>query len=237
MAFPDRPSWHVCHETIYQALYHGDKGGLSRDLTLRLRTGRPLRKRRRSSAERRIRFIAPASLIDLRPGIVEARQRIGDREGDLIVGRMSGSATGTLVDRRSRYVRLARLPCGHGAEQLRIAIGPVPASLPGHARLTLTRDQGSEMACHDKLTGQFRDGIFFARPGSPWQRGSNENVNGLLRQYFPKRTDLSVFTLQDLRDVEQKLNGRPRKILGWQTPAQIFSQSVQRSTVSVATIT
>jgi IS30 family transposase len=183
-----------------------------------------LRKRHRRAGAR-LKFIAPASLIDCRPAVVEDRQRVGDWEGALIVGRMSQSVIGTLVGRRSRYVRLVDLPAGHSAGQLRAAIEPVLASLPGRTRLTLTWEQGSEMAHHNRFAGQFADGTFFAHPGSPWLRGTNKNINGLLCQYFSKGADLSVFTPQHLRDVEQRLNSRPRKILGWQTPAQVFGLS------------
>ena len=135
---------------------------------------------------------------------------------------MSQSAIGTLVDRRSRYVRLVHLPDGHSAERCRSALEPVLASLPAPARLTLTWDQGSEMAHHDRLAELLAEGIFFAHPGSPWLRGTNENTNGLLRQYFPKGSDLRAFTPDNLRDVEHRLNHRPRKILGWQTPAHVL---------------
>ena len=138
LTYPTRSTWHVCHETIYQALYHRGRGGLSRQLTRRLRTGRPLRKARRSPGQRRIRFVAPALLIDHRPAVVDDRGRIGDWEGDLIVGRMSRSAIGTLVDRRSRLLRLVHLPDGHSAAQLRRALLPVLTALPGPARQTLT---------------------------------------------------------------------------------------------------
>lgn len=141
------------HETIYQALYHGGKGGLSRARTRRLRTGRPLRKRRRRAHARQVRFLAPAQLIDARPLAVEDRRRVGDWEGDLIVGRMSRSAIGTLVDRRSRYLRLVHLPDGHSADRCRHALEPVLADMPPAARLTLTWEQGSEMAHHDRLAG------------------------------------------------------------------------------------
>jgi IS30 family transposase len=221
-AFPDRPEWHLCHETIYQALYHGGKGGLSRTLTKKLRTGRPLRKRRRSSTARTPRFLAPAQLIDARPAVVEERSRIGDWEGDLIVGRASRSAIGTLVDRRTGYLRLVHLPDGHAAERLRVAMLPVLGELPAVARQTLTWDQGSEMACHDLLAEHFADGIFFAHPASPWLRGTNENTNGLLRQYFPKGSDLQRFTAADLRTVERRLNDRPRKRLGWRCPTRVM---------------
>jgi transposase, IS30 family len=224
--YPDRPGWQVCHETIYQALYHGGKGGLSRQLTSKLRTGRPLRKRRRTPSQRQGRFIAPAVLIDHRPADAALRQRIGDWEGDLIIGRSSQSAIGTLVDRTSRYVRLIHLPASHDAPALRDALTIVLASLPEAARLTLTWDQGSEMALHDQIAPLLHDGVFFAHPASPWQRGTNENTNGLLRQYFPKRTDLSIHTAADLHAVEDRLNNRPRKTLRWRTPAEIFAASL-----------
>ncbi len=222
-AYPNRSEWHLCHETIYQALYHGGKGGLSRTLTKRLRTGRPLRQRRRSPVARSPRFLVPARLIDQRPAEVEHRTRIGDWEGDLIVGRLSRSAIGTLVDRRTGFLRLVHLPDGHGAEQLRVAMLPVLAGVPALARQTLTWDQGSEMACHDLLAEFFADGIFFAHPGSPWLRGTNENTNGLLRQYFPKGSDLRGFSVADLREVERRLNERPRKRLGWRSPARAMA--------------
>nr|WP_264072781.1 IS30 family transposase [Mycobacterium palustre] len=142
--YPDRPEWHICHKTIYQALYLGRKGELSRALTAKLRTGRPLRKRRRKATERTPRYIVPAVLIHRRPPIVETRTRIGDWEGELIVGKHSRSAIGTLVDRTSRAVRLIHLPCGHGAEASIDAFGHVLDALPEAARRTLTWDQGSD---------------------------------------------------------------------------------------------
>jgi IS30 family transposase len=133
---------------------------------------------------------------------------------------MSRSAIGTLVDRRTGYLRLVHLPDGHTAEQLRVGMLPVLTRLPALARQTLTWDQGSEMACHDLLAEYFADGIFFTHPGSPWLRGTNENTDGLLRQYFRKGSDLRAFTIADLRAVEHRLNDRPRKRLGWRSPAQ-----------------
>jgi IS30 family transposase len=227
LTYPDRSSWHVCHETIYQAIYHGGHAGLSRQLTTRLRTGRPLRKRRRRANERTPRFIAPAALIDRRPTVVETRTRLGDWEGDLITGRVNQSAIGTLVDRASRYVKLVHLPGGRSAPALRDALTLVVLDLPPELRRTLTWDQGSEMAHHDRIAPLFRDGVFFAYPGRPWERPSNENTNGLLRQYFPKRTDLSIHTAEDLRAVEERLNNRPRKTLGWRTPAQILGAGLR----------
>jgi IS30 family transposase len=228
-AHPERPSWHVCHETIYQALYHGGKGGLSRTLTRRLRTGRALRRRRRRADQRQVRFIAPGRLIDQRPPEVETRLRIGDWEGDLIVGRLGRSAIGTLVERRTRYLRLVHLPDGHNAEQHRAAMARLLAKLPPAARLTLTWDQGTEIAYHDRLAEYFAEGIYFARPASPWMRGTNENTNGLLRQYFPKGTDLRSHAPTELAHAERRLNHRPRKILGWRTPFEIFHAALPHS--------
>jgi len=154
----------------------------------------------------------------------------GDWEGDLIVGRHSRSAIGTLVDRRSRVVKLIHLPAGHGAEQLRLQPISALGDLPALHRLTLTWDQGSAMAEHDQIAEHFRDGVFSAHPASPWQRGSNENMNGLLRQYFPKGSDLSVHSPADLRAVEVKLNQRPRKTLDWCTPDEVFARDAMIST-------
>lgn len=223
--YPDRPTWHVCHETIYQALY-GAQGGLSRRLTSKLRTGRPLRKRRRRAHERTPRFIAPGTLIDHRPDLVEDRVRVGDWEGDLITGRGGLSAIGTLVCRRSRYIKLVHLPGRRTAEELIAGMRHTFADLPASARLTLTWDQGSEMAGHDQIADLFAEGVFFAHAGKPWQRPTNENSNGLLRQYFPKGSDLRVHTLEDLRAVEARINSRPRKTLDWATPEQILTSAV-----------
>lgn len=228
LAHPDRRSWHVCHETIYQALYNGSGAGLTRTLTKRLRTGRPLRKRRRRPQERTPRFVAAGTLIDQRPAVVESRGRLGDWEGDLITGRNGRSAIGTLVERRSRYIRLVHLPGGRSADELRDAIAKALGDLPSCARRTLTWDQGSEMARHDEIAAAlFAEGVFFAYPGHQWQRASNENANGLLRQYFPKRSDLSIHTPADLAAIEQRLNSRPRKVLGWITPAEAFESKLR----------
>jgi transposase, IS30 family len=212
---PERGEWHICHETIYQALYLGRKGGLSRALTAKQRTGRPLRKRRRKTTERTTRFLAPALLIHSRP------ER--DWEGDLIVGRQSRSAIGTLVDRTSRSLRLVHLLNGHAADAFVEAVTPVLAAIPTEVRQTLTWDQGSEMARHDLITEHFGEGVYFAEPGSRWQRGTNENTNGLLRQFFPKGRDLSIYNPDDLRRAERLLNERPRRVLQWQTPASVFT--------------
>ena len=145
---------------------------------------------------------------------------MSDWEGDLIVGRSSRSAIGTLVDRRTGYLRLVHLPDGHSAERLRVAMLPFLTNLPDLARQTLTWDQSSEMACHHLIDEYFADGIFFASPASPWLRGTNENTNGLPPQYFPKGSDLHRYTAADLAAVERRLNDRPRKRLGWRSPAR-----------------
>ena len=224
--YPDRPRWHVCHETIYQALYSGAKGGLSRHLTLKLRTGRPVRKRRRRAHERVPRFIAPARLIDYRPAVVEERSRVGDWEGDLITGRGGLSAIGTLVCRRSRYIKLVHLPGRRTADDLIAGLHGTLRDLPDSVRLTLTWDQGSEMAGHDQIAPLFGEGVFFAHAGKPWQRPTNENSNGLLRQYFPKGSDLRAYSAEDLRRVEERLNTRPRKTLEWATTQQILTATL-----------
>jgi len=225
IAYPDRAAWHVCHETIYQALYNGSSG-LSRALTRRLRTERPLRKRRRQPNRRAVRFLTPSVLINQRPAIVAERTRVGDWEGDLIVGRMSRSAIGTLVDRTTRYVRLVHLPDGHSADQLVVGMLAALDDLPDQVRRTLTWDQGSETARHDLLAAHFSDGIYFAEPASPWQRGTNENTNGLLRQYFPKGRDLNAYDADYLRLVEDRLNNRPRRTLGWKAPIDVFTPAL-----------
>ena len=132
-----------------------------------------------------------------------------------------------MVDRASRYVQLIHLPDGRRADHLRAGLVETMGDLPVDVRRTLTWDQGSEMACHDQLAELLPDGVFFAYPGRPWERALNENTNGLLRQYFPKRTDLSTHTAADLRAVEQRLNGRPRKVLGWRTPADVFGAGLR----------
>jgi len=221
-AYPDLPSWHLCHETIYQALYRGARAGLNRRLTRRLRTGRPLRKRRRRPDQRQRRFVVSYQRIAHRPAVVAERSRLGDWEGDLVVGPMSRSAVATLVERRSRYLKLVHLPDGHRAGQLVTALNSALAELPAELRRTLTWDRGSEMAQHDAVARLFLEGVFFADPGSPWMRGTNENT-GLIRQYLRKGTNLSVHTPADLAAIEARLNGRPRKTLGWRTPTEAFA--------------
>ena len=220
---PERPTWHLCPETIYQAVYDPIRGGLSRQFTKKLRTGRPLRKRRRRVEQRAVRFVAPAKLITHRPPVVSARLRVGDWEGDLIMGRGNRSAIGTLVERHSGFVVLLHLPAGHDSEALRDSLQVALDAIPQQIRKTLTWDQGSEMARHDEVAHLLSEGVFFAEAGRPWQRGSNENINGLLRQYFPKGSDLSAHSAEDLAAIAHRLNTRPRKRFEWRTPVEILA--------------
>jgi IS30 family transposase len=225
--FPDRPEMHVAHETIYQALYVQGRGELRRELARCLRTGRAARKPQRRADQRRPRFQAPMLMISDRPAEVADRAVPGHWEGDLIVGPNSQSAIATLVERSTRYVLLAHLPSGHAAEQVRDALVAVITTLPMHLRRSLTWDQGCEMGAHHRITIATGMPIYFCDPASPWQRGSNENTNGLLRQYFPKGTDLRRHTSADLAAVAAELNARPRKTLGWETPAERLAALLQ----------
>jgi IS30 family transposase len=218
--FPDRPEWHVTHETIYQALYLQGRGELRRELVRALRTGRTVRKPRRQAQRRQPRFVHPMVMISDRPAEVEDRAVPGHWEGDLILGKDNASAIGTLVERATRYVMLLHLPHGRTAEHVRDALTITVQALPAHLTRSLTWDQGSEMARHHEFSVATDIPVYFCDPASPWQRGSNENTNGLLRQYFPKSTDLAVHSAEDLAAVAAELNGRPRKTLGWDTPAE-----------------
>ncbi|WP_413254568.1 IS30 family transposase [Streptomyces europaeiscabiei] len=224
-AFPDEPERHLAHETVYQAVYLPHRGGLERTPGV-LRSGRPARRRRRRPDERATRFIDPGTLISHRPDELNDRQIAGSWEGDLIVGKNNRSAIGTLVDRSTRYVKLLHLPGGRGAEQVRDALVHALGDLPAELARSVTWDQGSEMSRHDEFTRATGIPVYFCEPASPWQRGSNENTNGLLRQYFPKSTDLSVFGAEDLAFVAAELNSRPRKTLNWNTPANLFAKLV-----------
>ena len=221
--FPDRAEMRVSHEAIYQALYVQGRGALRRELVRHLRTGRALRKPRRKEGERRGRI----------PGMVNVSQRppeAGDRavpghwEGDMIDGKAGKSHVGTLVERSTRFTMLVPLPGGKSADAFADALTPVIAGLPDALRRSLTWDQGKEMGAHRQIAVAADCEIYFCDPHSPWQRPSNENTNGLLRQYFPKGTDLSVHSPQHLQAVADKLNGRPRKTLGWKTPAEAMAE-------------
>jgi IS30 family transposase len=222
--FPDDPEMRVSHETIYQALYVQGRGELRRELTRALRTGRAVRKPQRRPLERRPRFREPMVLISQRPAEVEDRAVPGHWEGDLILGAGNASAMGTLVERTTRFTLLVHLPERHDAESVRDGILNTITALPEQLRRSLTWDQGSEMGLHHQIAVQADLPVYFCDPGSPWQRGTNENTNGLLRQYFPKGSDLSTHTPEHLAAIAARLNGRPRKSLGWDTPAEALAQ-------------
>jgi transposase, IS30 family len=217
---PDEAEMRVCAETIYQALYVQARGGLRREVATALRTGRTRRKPRRDPAARTPRFADPMIMLSERPAEVADRAVPGHWEGDLIIGADGASAIGTLVERATRYVLLVHLPAGRTAEAVRDQLVATMTTLPEHLRGSLTWDQGAEMAAHRSFSLATDMPVYFCDPASPWQRGSNENTNGLLRQYFPKGTDLSVHGPADLEHVAQQLNSRPRKTLGWATPAE-----------------
>jgi len=225
--FPDNESMRVSHETIYQALYFQARGGLKREVAQALRTGRTRRKPHRSPDERRQRFVDPMIMISDRPAEIADRAVPGHWEGDLIMGEANKTAIATLVERVTRYTLLVHLPDGHTAEAVRDGLITTIATLPAHLRGSLTWDQGSEMAGHKQFSMATDMQVYFCDPASPWQRGTNENTNGLLRQYFPKGADLSVFGPEDLEHVSQQLNGRPRKTLSWDTPAERLRDLLQ----------
>lgn len=241
--FPEDPSMRISHEAIYQALYIQGRGALKRDLSACLRSGRALRLPRERARDRGKSFIAEALMISDRPAEVADRAVPGHWEGDLILG-LGSSAIGTLVERTTRFTMLLHLPrmegyekgisvkngpalAGHGAEAVRDAIVETIMNLPAHLRRSLTWDQGAEMAQHAQLRIDTGLDIYFCNPQSPWQRGSNENTNGLLRQYFPKGTDLSQHGTEELSAVAHALNTRPRKTLGWRTPAEAFDTLIK----------
>lgn len=240
--FPDDESMRVSHETIYQSLYVQGRGALKRELTACLRTGRALREPRARTARSGRSFVTDEVKFSQRPAEAADRAVPGHWEGDLIIG-LEKSAIGTLVERKSRYTMLLHLPrmdgfgtipivkngpplAGHGAEAVNAAITAQIGLLPGQLRQSLTWDQGAEMAQHVQLKIDAGIAVYFCDPHSPWQRPSNENTNGLLRQYFPKGTDLSRWTEKDLQAVAVTLNARPRKTLGWRTPAEVYQEQL-----------
>ena len=249
--FPKDMSMRISHEAIYQALYVQGRGALRRELVTCLRTGRALRVPRVRTQGRGQSFVRPEVMISQRPAEADDRAVPGHWEGDLILG-LDSSAIGTLVERSSRFTLLLHLPrmeghgdqprvkhgpalAGHGAEAVRDAIAASIKTLPDQLRRLLTWDQGAEMAYHAQLRVDTGLAIYFCDPHSPWQRGTNENTNGLLRQYFPKGTDLSRHSGEDLAAVAAALNSRPRKTLGWQTPAEALKahiHSAQETTVA-----
>jgi IS30 family transposase len=236
--FPDDESMRVSHEAIYQSLYVQGRGALRRELTACLRTGRALRVPRARTSGRGKRFVTDKVMISECPAEAEDRAVPGHWEGDLILG-LGSSAIGTLVERSSRFTMLLYLPpmtgqgprvkngpalAGHGAEAVRDAIADAIVTLPEQLRRSLTWDQGAEMAHHAQLRIDTGLPVYFCDPQSPWQRGTNENTNGLLRQYFPKGTELSRHSAEDLAAVAAALNSRPRKTLGWRTPAEVLNE-------------
>jgi len=251
--FPDDESMRISHEAIYQALYVQGRGALRRELTTCLRTGRALRVPRARTRRQGRPFVTPEVLISQRPAEATDRAVPGHWEGDLILG-LNSSAIGTLVERTTRFTLLLHLPrmaghgpgvrvkngpalAGHGAEAVRDAVARTIATLPTQLRRSLTWDQGAEMTQHVRLRVDTGAAVYFCDPHSPWQRGSNENTNGLLRQYFPKGTDLSVHSADDLAAVALTLNTRPRRTLSWRTPAEALDevlQSAQAATVATA---
>jgi IS30 family transposase len=249
--FPNDESMRISHEAIYQALYVQGRGALKRELVACLRTGRALRVPQARTRGRGKKFVTAEVMISERPAEADDRAVPGHWEGDLIVG-LESSAIGTLVERTTRFTMLLHLPrmeghgpqpraknglalTGHGAEAVRDAIAASITTLPEQLRRSLTWDQGAEMAQHAQLRVDADIEVYFCDPHSPWQRGSNENTNGLLRQYFPRGTDLSRHSRGNLAAVAAALNSRPRKTLGWKTPAEALDdhlRSLQQATVA-----
>jgi IS30 family transposase len=249
--FPHDEAMRISHEAIYQSLYIQGRGALRRELTACLRTGRALRVPRARTHSRGKAFIVPEIMISERPAEVGDRAVPGHWEGDLILG-LDSSAIGTLVERTTRFTMLLHLPrmaehgvdarvkngpalAGHGAEAVRDSITSTITSLPEQLRRSLTWDQGAEMSQHAKLKIDTGLDVYFCDPHSPWQRGMNENTNGLLRQYFPKGTDLCAHNKDALEAVALALNTRPRKTLGWKTPAEAFDEHLRLAHTTVAT--
>src|SRR3954454_18410318 len=249
--FPDDETTRISHEAIYQALFVQSRGALRRELMACLRIGRVLRTPRARARGRGKTFISPEIMISKRPAEAADRAVPGHWEGDLILG-LGSSAIGTLVERTTRFTLLLHLPpmighghearvkngpalAGHGAEAVRDAITRSIITLPEALRRSLTWDQGAEMAQHASLKIDAGVQVYFCDPHSPWQRGTNENPNGLLRQYFPKGTDLSVHGADDLAAVAAALNSRPRMTLGWRTPAEALDAVLRSGQAGVAT--
>ncbi|MEV0993341.1 IS30 family transposase [Streptomyces sp. NPDC049949] len=249
--FPDDESMRISHEAIYQALYVEGRGALKRELVTCLRTGRALRVPRARNRQKAWCHVTREVLLSERPAEADDRAVPGHWEGDLIIG-LKRSAIGTLVDRTTRFTMLIHLPreegygviprtkngpalAGYGAITMKNALAETMTTLPEHLRRSLTWDRGKELSAHAAFKIETDIPVYFADPHSPWQRGTNENTNGLLRQYFPKGTDLSRWNSEEIRAVAAALNDRPRKILGWRTPAEAFNEqllSIQKASVA-----
>jgi len=249
--FPGDETMRISHEAIYQALYVQGRGALRRELTACLRTGRALRVPRARSRRRTKSHVTPEIMISERPAEVADRAVPGHWEGDLILG-LDSSAIGTLVERTTRFIMLLHLPrmprhgkgdrvkngpalAGHGAEAVCGSITRAVKTLPEQLRRSLTWDQGAELSRHAQLRIDTGVQVYFCDPHSPWQRGTNENTNGLLRQYFPKGTDLNAHSAAALAAVAATLNSRPRKTLEWRTPAEAFDELLKAAQAGVAT--
>jgi IS30 family transposase len=228
LAYPDNEAMQVSHETIYRALYVQGKGALKRELTRHLRRGRSRRYARSQSSKRSGQGkLTDMVMISERPPEVEDRAVPGHWEGDLLMGnRQSPAAIATLVERQTRYLQLVALPDGTEAERVADALAKSIATLPAQLRRSLTWDQGHEMSEHRRFSVVSGVEVYFCDPQSPWQRGSNENTNGLLRQYFPRRQSLAGITQERLDEVADKLNRRPRKTLGYRTPAEKLAELI-----------
>jgi IS30 family transposase len=241
--FPDDESMRISHEAIYQALYVEARGALKRELVACLRTGRALRVPRARSRQKAWAHVTPEVLISERPAEADDRAVPGHWEGDLVIG-LQRSAIGTLVERTTRFTMLVHLPredgwgviprtkngpalAGYGAVTMANALVKTVTGLPEQLRRSLTWDRGKELSAHAQFTVRTGLPVYFADPHSPWQRGTNENTNGLLRQYFPKGTDLSRWSAEDIAAVATALNSRPRKTLGWKTPAEALDDHLR----------
>jgi len=224
--YPGVEGMHVSHETIYVTLFIQARGGLKRELAQHLRTRRVNRRPKGTKPISGKGRIVDPVMISERPAEVEDRAVPGHWEGDLLMGKRQ-TAIGTLVERWSRYVMLFGLPNGHSADAVRVALAETVQQLPEHLWQSLTWDQGKEMAQHAQFTIDTGIQVYFCDPKSPWQRGSNENTNGLLRQYFPKGTDMAALTQEDLDFAAHQLNGRPRQTLNWMTPSEKLAEALQ----------
>jgi IS30 family transposase len=227
--FGDDKRMRISHESIYKSLYLQGRGELRRELARCLRSGRAARKKRRSGEERRGR-LPDMTMIAARPPEAADRAVPGHWEGDLILGKAGQSAIGTMVERTTRFVMLLHLPDDHGADAVRAAMTAKIRQLPAQLARSVTWDQGAEMAGHARFRIDTGVTVYFCDPHSPWQRGSNENTNGLLRQYFPKGSDLSAHSPEHLDAVAASLNGRPRQTLGWMTPSEKLDELLVATT-------